>query len=90
MSTQESGDGVIAGYHKVGIRVLDPEPVAKADVPEVDASAAAGQDGMKGRIAQRKAMAQSLRKNRANADAPTVSFNGRTYRFLIPKQDGRP
>src|SRR5262245_42547255 len=90
MSTQESGDGVIAGYHKVGIRVLDPEPVAKADVPEVDANAEVGQDGMKGRIAQRKAISQSLRKNRAKADAPTVSFNGRTYRFLLPKKMADP
>src|SRR5215471_4627100 len=29
MSTQEAGDGVIAGYHKVGIRVLDPQPVSQ-------------------------------------------------------------
>ena len=52
-------------------------------------NAPAGQDGMKGRIQQRKAMAQSLRKNRAKQDAPTVSFNGKAYRFLVPRS-GRP
>jgi hypothetical protein len=29
MSTQDPGDGVIAGRQKVGIRVLGPEPVTK-------------------------------------------------------------
>jgi hypothetical protein len=90
MSTQESGDGVIAGFHKVGVRVLDPEPVSKADAPEVDVNAPAGQDGMKGRIQQRKAMAQSLRKNRAKQDAPTVTFNGKAYRFLVDKKMADP
>jgi hypothetical protein len=89
MSSQESGDGVIAGFHKVGVRVLDPEPVSKAEAPEVDPSAP-GQDGMKGRIQQRKAMAQSIRKNRAKQDAPTVTFNGKAYRFLVDNKMADP
>jgi hypothetical protein len=89
MSTQDPGDGVIAGFHKVGVRALDPEPVSKVDVPEADPNVA-GQDGMKGRIAQRKAMAQSLRKNRAREDAPTVNFQGKAYRFLIPTKMANP
>src|SRR5947209_15598459 len=36
MSTEEAGDGVIAGHHKVGIRVLDAEPVSKDQTPELD------------------------------------------------------
>jgi len=86
MSTQESGDGVIAGFHKVGVRVLDPEPVSKVESTEVDPSAPA-QDGMNARIQQRKAMAQSIRKNRAKKDAPTVTFNGKAYRFLVEKKN---
>jgi hypothetical protein len=35
-------------------------------------------------------MSQSLRKNRAKQDAPTVTFNGKTYRFLIPKKMADP
>jgi hypothetical protein len=89
MSTQESGDGVIAGFHKVGVRVLDPEPVSSAEAPPVDPSAP-GQEGMKGRIQQRKAMAQSLRKNRAKQDAPTVTFNGKAYRFLVDSKMANP
>ena len=56
----------------------------------MDVNAPAGQDGMKGRIQQRKAMAQSLRKNRANKDAPTVTFNGKAYRFLVDKKMADP
>jgi hypothetical protein len=89
MSTQESGDGVIAGFHKVGVRVLDPEPVSKVEATEVDPSAPA-QDGMKARIQQRKAMAQSIRKNRAKHDAPTVTFNGKAYRFLVDSKMADP
>jgi hypothetical protein len=89
MSTQESGDGVIAGFHRVGVRVLDPEPVSSAEAPEPDPNASA-QNGMKGRIQQRKAMAQSIRKNRAKKDAPTVTFNGKAYRFLVDSKMADP
>jgi len=91
MSTQESGDGVIAGYHKVGIRVLDPTPMTKDEVvPELDPAAATSQDPMKAKINQRKAQSLSMRKNRAKQDAPTVSFSGRAYRFLVPKKLADP
>jgi hypothetical protein len=91
MSTQESGDGVIAGHHKVGIRVLDPSPITKdEEAPELDPASAASQDPMKARINQKKAQSLSMRKNRAKRDAPTVSFNGRVYRFLVPNKLANP
>ena len=90
MSTQDPGDGVIAGRHKVGIRVLDPEPVSKTEAPAPDPETASGKELMNARLQQRKMLAQSRRKNRARDDAPTVSFGGKVHRFLVPKQPGRP
>jgi hypothetical protein len=79
MSTQDSGDGVIAGYHRVGIRAL--EAVDKNAAPDSDADAGKVLL-MQDRIKQKKAQSLARRKNRAKADAPTVSFNGHVYRFL--------
>jgi hypothetical protein len=92
MSTQDSGDGVIAGYHRVGIRALDPEAVTKdgAPAPAPDSDAAAGTFRMEDRIKQRKAQSLALRRNRAKADAPTVSFNGKAYRFLASPDLANP
>jgi hypothetical protein len=90
MSTQEAGDGVIAGHHKVGIRILDPSPVSKNEEPVEESKSLAETDPMKGRILQKKAQAQSLRKNRAKPDAPTVTFNGKVFRYLAPKSLANP
>jgi len=90
MSTQEAGDGVIAGYHKVGIRVLDPEPVAKVQTPAADADGETPKLTMESRIQQRKAQSLSRRKNRAKEDAPTVTFGGNTHRFLTPQKLADP
>jgi hypothetical protein len=88
MSTQDAGDGVIAGYHKVGIRALDALKVGEVETPEPASSAAKG--GMAGRINQKKAQARLMQKIRAKADAPTVSFNGNVYRFLAPEKLANP
>jgi hypothetical protein len=88
MSTQDPGDGVIAGHHKVGIRVLDPEPVTKGQTPAPEAEAP--KLTMESRIQQRKAQALSRSKNRAKEDAPTVSFGGNTHRFLAPQKLANP
>jgi hypothetical protein len=90
MSTQEAGDGVIAGHHKVGIRILDPTPVSKSEQPAEESKSLAETDPMKARILQKKAQAQSLRKNRAKQDAPTVIFNGKVFRYLAPKSLANP
>ena len=72
MSTQEAGDGVIAGRHKVGIRVLDPEAVSKGETHALNPETASGKELMNARIQQRKMLAQQARrKNRARDDAPT-------------------
>jgi hypothetical protein len=85
MSTQDPGDGVIAGRHRVGIRVLDPEPVSKIETPALDPETASGKELMNARLQQRKMLAQGRRKNRAREDAPTVSFGGKVHRFLVPR-----
>jgi hypothetical protein len=90
MSTQDPGDGVIAGRHKVGIRVLDPEPVSKTEAPAPDPETASGKELMNARLQQRKMLAQDRRKNRAREDAPTVSFNGKVHRFLVPNSLANP
>jgi hypothetical protein len=90
MSTQDPDDGVIAGYHKVGIRALDPELVTKDAPPAPDPEAATSQGTMADRISRRKAQSLNRRKNRAKSDAPTVTFNGRTFRFLAPEKVANP
>jgi hypothetical protein len=90
MSTQESGDGVIAGYHKVGIRALDASKVEKGEAPALDPASSTGKELLAERLNKRKAQALRLRKNRAKADAPTVSFNGNVYRFLAPEKLANP
>jgi hypothetical protein len=90
MSTQDFGDGVIAGHHKVGIRALDAVPVGKDEGPEVDPAAATDKNPMGGRINKMKAQARNLRRNRAKRDAPTVIFNGKAFRFLAPEKLANP
>jgi hypothetical protein len=90
MSTQDSGDGVIAGYHKVGIRALDATRVGQDEIPEVDPTAATRTETLTDRVNKRKAQSLKLRKNRAKKDAPTVSFNGNVFRFLAPEKLANP
>jgi hypothetical protein len=90
MSTQDPGDGVIVGRHKVGIRVLDPEPVTKVETPPLDPETASGKELMNARLQQRKMLAQGRRKNRAREDAPMVSFGGKVHRFLVPRNLADP
>jgi hypothetical protein len=90
MSTQESGDGVIAGYHKVGIRALDPEPVTKDEAPQLDPETLSGRELMDAKRSLRTGKAPRQRKSQAKSDAPTVSFGGKTYRFLAPEKLAYP
>jgi hypothetical protein len=90
MSTQDFGDGVIAGHHKVGIRALDAVPVGKVETPELDPAVATGKEMLADRIKRSKAQAQILRKNRAKKDAPTVTFRGKTHGFLAPEKLANP
>jgi hypothetical protein len=90
MSTQESGDGVIAGHHKVGIRALDATRVTKDETPKLDPTVGTGKELLANRLSQRKAQAAVVSKNRAKDDAPTVSFNGNVYRFLAPEKLANP
>jgi len=90
MSTQDPGDGVIAGHHKVGLRVLDPEPVSRDEAPAPDPNVATGKELMNAKLQQRKMLAQGRRKNRAREDAPTVSFGGKVHRFLVPRNLADP
>jgi hypothetical protein len=90
MSTQEANDGVIAGYHKVGIRALDPEPVRKTGTPGTAPEAVEGTDLMAAKVKQRRDQAASKSKNRAKDDAPTVSFGANVHRFLAPENLANP
>jgi hypothetical protein len=89
MSTQDEGDGVIAGYHKVGIRALDAVPVGDESAA-VEAAAASSKNAFAGRMKNAKGQSPAIRKNRAKKDAPTVSFRGRVHRFLAPEKLANP
>jgi hypothetical protein len=90
MSTQEAGDGVIAGFQKVGVRALEPEQGAQTEVPPLDPEKATGQDLFAAKLKRRKAAAQSARKRRAKSDAATLMIGGSVYRFLAPEKLANP
>ncbi len=90
MSTQDAGDGVIAGHHKVGIRALDPEPVSKDSASPTVAEDPGKSDLMAAKLKQRRSLAVSKRKNRAKQGAPTVSFGATVHRFLAPEKLANP
>jgi hypothetical protein len=90
MSTQDADDGVIAGFHKVGIRALDANKVGSDDTPTLDPAVATGKELISNRLSKRKSQAAAISKNRAKDDAPTVSFNGNVYRFLAPDKLANP
>jgi hypothetical protein len=90
MSTQDAGDGVIAGFQKVGIRALEPEQGAQTEVPPLDPEKATGQDLFEAKLKRRKAAALSARKRRAKSDAPTLKIGGSVYRFLAPEKLANP
>jgi hypothetical protein len=90
MSTQDAGDGVIAGHHKVGIRALDPEPVSKDSASAKVTEDSGKSDLMEAKLKQRRSLAVSKRKNRAKQDAPTVSFGATVHRFLAPEKLANP
>jgi hypothetical protein len=90
MSTQESGDGVIAGYHKVGIRALDAIRVGQVETTQVDPNAATSTNPMADRVKKMRAQSLSLKKIRAKDDAPSVNFNGNVHRFLAPEKLANP
>jgi hypothetical protein len=90
MSTQDPGDGVIAGHHELGIRALDPEPVAKEEESTPGPGTATGKQLMEDRLHLRKDQSLSRRKNRAKEDAPTVSFGGKVDRFRASQDLANP
>ena len=86
----DPGDGVIAGHHELGIRALDPEPVAKEEESTPDPETATGKQFMEDRLQQRKDRSLSRRKNRAKEDAPTASFGGKVDRFRASQDLANP
>jgi hypothetical protein len=90
MSTQSAGDGVIRGFHKVGIRVLEPQAVGTDNTPTLDPETSTGKQMMDAKLANRKTQAKNRRKNQAKPDAPTVSFSGKVHRFLAPQKLANP
>jgi hypothetical protein len=89
MSTQDAGDGVIAGFHKVGIRALDPTPISTTDVPEPVPGVSTGKEFFEARIKRGKSQAGRA-KPKAQDERPTVSFHGTVYRFLAPARLADP
>jgi hypothetical protein len=88
LSTQYSGDGAIVGFHKVGIVVYDPEPIAEEEVadPQTAPLEFLSTKGQKGAGTGRGAS-----KGKAKADSPTMKDRGgRTFRVLVPDELRNP
>ena len=81
LSTQEPGDGAIVGHHKVGVRGIDPEPIAAEE------KAQAPTTGKEVFAARAKA---SRAGRRAPAEAETITINSKVYRLTTPARLANP
>jgi hypothetical protein len=80
LSTEESGDGAIVGFHKVAITGIDPKPLSGS---EKDLESMSGQEimALKSQHGQKKA-----RKNKED-EGPTIrAKDGSTYRVITPEK----
>lgn len=90
LSTEQSGDGVIVGLHKVGITGFDPNPVsggAPAADPETNP------EGYMEAKAQASAIVrgESPRPVRKAADEDLfVGRDGKKWRYVVPKKFSNP
>jgi hypothetical protein len=75
MSTENSGDGVIAGSHKVGITGVGTEPVADSDAIDIEKNP---MDYLRA-----KAKASLTRKSPNSKDLMT-DRGGRKFRYVTP------
>jgi hypothetical protein len=86
LTTSDSGDGAIVGFHKIGITGLEDEPLpaAEAELPPP----APSQDAL-GYLKGKSARAQKARREvRPAAKSKVETFTdrgGRTFRYAIPK-----
>jgi hypothetical protein len=87
VSTEQPGDGVIVGYHKIAITGLDPEPVRQSGPnpktnPE-EFRKLLEEHAKKGRPAAPKAKA-------AAATSPVVARGPNVYRIVTPEKLSNP
>jgi len=80
MSTEEAGDGVVVGQHKVGIVGLDPTPIANSEPPK--------DEGGQVNVMKAKAKAATQRVSKGQGDTFT-DRGGRTFRYVTPKRLGQ-
>jgi hypothetical protein len=80
MSTQQSGDGAVVGYHKVGLMGLDPEPISTQAAPDPETAPA---EYMKAK--SRMGKVSAVRKVETFTDR-----GGRTFRYVTPKSLSNP
>ena len=90
LTTSDSGDGAIIGFHKVGITGLEPEPTsAEAETPPPAPS-----DDALGYLKGKAAASQKSRRVTRRAAKPGAETftdrGGRTFRYAIPKKLSAP
>jgi hypothetical protein len=86
MATESADDGVIVGFHKVGITGFDPTPIAKPEGEEeppdepLEKLAAKAQASKKARMGGRG-------PSRKKSDVITRTLvDGKTYRVIVPEK----
>jgi hypothetical protein len=79
LSTDESGDGALVGYHKVGITGLEPTPVGTDPAPDPEKAPV---DFMK---AKARAAQKSMRPSPKKSGDTFTDRAGRTFRHVTPK-----
>ncbi len=87
MTTEQSGDGAIVGFHKVGVLALGQTPVSSPG------DAAAGEkDEVKAFLARKSAQAsRSTKPEPRKSDSPTYRDpSGKVYPILVPEKLTKP
>jgi hypothetical protein len=91
LSTQDPGDGAIVGFHKVGIVVYDPEPIAEepAADPQTAPREFLATKGQK--VAAKKPRGAAKGAGKAEASGRTMKDRGgQTFRVLVPEELSNP
>jgi hypothetical protein len=84
LSTQDPGDGAIVGFHRVGVRGIDPTPV------EASGKEQAAQTGKDIFAARAKAAKTRRRPSTVSGKEETITINSKVYHLTTPAKLANP
>ena len=90
LTTSDSGDGAIVGYHKVGITGLEAEPVTTEAEPPPPPPSKDAFGYLKGKAALAQKARRTTRGSGKSQEETFTDRGGKTFRYAIPKKLSSP